>query len=596
MTVRRPTPTRAAPPSAVALPDAITVKGLGERLGISPIEAIKRLMTHGVMAAMNDTIDYETAALVAAELGVEPRRMDAPDAVAAAVRDAGGAADDADADAPRPPVVAILGHVDHGKTSLLDAIRETNVVAGEAGGITQHIGAYQIERGGAPITFIDTPGHAAFTAMRARGAQITDIAVVVVAADDGVMPQTVEAIDHARAADVPMIVAINKTDLPAADPDRVKRQLTEHSVVVEEYGGDVLAVPVSAATGAGLGDLVEAIDLVAELRELRAAPDRPASGAVVEAELDPRRGPLATVLVQNGTLRQGDALVTGLISGKAKAMFDERGARLREAGPARPVRVMGLDDVPAAGDAIRAVPDERTARRLVEEARREAEGAGASRGRVTLDTLFNEVSAGNVKELVLILKADVRGSVEAIRGALQGLGGGGVKVKVIHSATGPVSESDVMLADASGAIVLAFNVKAEPSAAREAEASGVEIRSYEVIYQLIESVEQALEGLYEPVYERVVDGVAEVRQLFRSSRVGRIAGCYVTEGTLRRNGRIRVLRGGEELADVACGGLRRFRDDVREVQQGFECGVVLDGFGDFAEGDLLEFYHRQRVN
>ena len=595
MTVRRPTPTRAAPPSAVALPDAITVKGLGERLGISPIEAIKRLMTHGVMAAMNDTIDYETAALVAAELGVEPRRMDAPDAVAAAVRDAGGA-DDADAGAPRPPVVAILGHVDHGKTSLLDAIRETNVVAGEAGGITQHIGAYQIERDGAPITFIDTPGHAAFTAMRARGAQITDIAVVVVAADDGVMPQTVEAIDHARAADVPMIVAINKTDLPAADPDRVKRQLTEHSVVVEEYGGDVLAVPVSAATGAGLGDLVEAIDLVAELRELRAAPDRPASGAVVEAELDPRRGPLATVLVQNGTLRQGDALVTGLISGKAKAMFDERGARLREAGPARPVRVMGLDDVPAAGDAIRAVADERTARRLVEEARREAEGAGASRGRVTLDTLFNEVSAGNVKELVLILKADVRGSVEAIRGALQGLGGGGVKVKVIHSATGPVSESDVMLADASGAIVLAFNVKAEPSAAREAEASGVEIRSYEVIYQLIESVEQALEGLYEPVYERVVDGVAEVRQLFRSSRVGRIAGCYVTEGALRRNGRIRVLRGDEEMADVACGGLRRFRDDVREVQQGFECGVVLDGFGDFAEGDLLEFYHRQRVN
>ena len=595
MTVRRPTPARAAPPSAVALPDAITVKGLGERLGISPIEAIKRLMTHGVMAAMNDTIDYETAALVAAELGVEPRRMDAPDAVAAAVRDA-GSADDADAGAPRPPVVAILGHVDHGKTSLLDAIRETNVVAGEAGGITQHIGAYQIERDGAPITFIDTPGHAAFTAMRARGAQITDIAVVVVAADDGVMPQTVEAIDHARAADVPMIVAINKTDLPAADADRVKRQLTEHSVVVEEYGGDVLAVPVSAATGAGLGDLVEAIDLVAELRELRAAPDRPASGAVVEAELDPRRGPLATVLVQNGTLRQGDALVTGLISGKAKAMFDERGARLREAGPARPVRVMGLDDVPAAGEAIRAVADERTARRLVEEARREAEGAGASRGRVTLDTLFNEVSAGNVKELVLILKADVRGSVEAIRGALQGLGRGGVKVKVIHSATGPVSESDVMLADASGAIVLAFNVKAEPSAAREAEASGVEIRSYEVIYQLIESVEQALEGLYEPVYERVVDGVAEVRQLFRSSRVGRIAGCYVTDGALRRNGRIRVLRGDEELADVACGGLRRFRDDVREVQQGFECGVVLDGFGDFAEGDLLEFYHRQRVN
>ena len=586
-----------SPARAVALPDAVTVKGLAERLGISPIEAIKRLMTHGVMAAMNDTIDYETAALVAADLGVAPERMGAPDAVAAAVRESGGEAGADEAGAPRPPVVTILGHVDHGKTSLLDAIRETNVVAGEAGGITQHIGAYQIEReGGGPVTFIDTPGHAAFTAMRARGAQVTDIAIVVVAADDGVMPQTAEAIDHARAADVPMIVAINKTDLPAANPDRVKQQLTEHSVVVEEYGGEVLAVPVSAATGAGLGDLVEAIDLVAELQELRANPDRPASGAVIEAELDPRRGPLATVLVQNGVLRPGDALVTGFVSGKVKAMFDERGARLREAGPSRPVRVMGLENVPVAGDAIRVVEDERTARRLVEEARRAAEGAGASRGRVTLDTLFNEVSAGNVKELVLILKADVRGSVEAVRGALQGLGGEGVKVKVIHSATGAVSESDVMLASASGAIVLAFNVKTEPSAAREAEASGVEIRTYEVIYQLIESVEQALEGLYEPVYERVVDGVAEVRQLFRSSRVGRIAGCYVTEGTLRRNSRIRVLRNGEELADVGCGGLRRFQDDVREVQQGFECGVVLDGFGGFAEGDLLEFYHQQRVN
>ena len=586
-----------SPARTVALPDAVTVKGLAERLGISPIEAIKRLMTHGVMAAMNDTIDYETAALVAADLGVAPERMGAPDAVAAAVRESGGEAGADEAGAPRPPVVTILGHVDHGKTSLLDAIRETNVVAGEAGGITQHIGAYQIEReGSGPVTFIDTPGHAAFTAMRARGAQVTDIAIVVVAADDGVMPQTAEAIDHARAADVPMIVAINKTDLPAANPDRVKQQLTEHSVVVEEYGGEVLAVPVSAATGAGLGDLVEAIDLVAELQELRANPDRPASGAVIEAELDPRRGPLATVLVQNGVLRLGDALVTGFVSGKVKAMFDERGARLREAGPSRPVRVMGLEDVPVAGDAIRVVEDERTARRLVEEARRAAEGAGASRGRVTLDTLFNEVSAGNVKELVLILKADVRGSVEAVRGALQGLGGEGVKVKVIHSATGAVSESDVMLASASGAIVLAFNVKTEPSAAREAEASGVEIRTYEVIYQLIESVEQALEGLYEPVYERVVDGVAEVRQLFRSSRVGRIAGCYVTEGALRRNSRIRLLRNGEELADVGCGGLRRFQDDVREVQQGFECGVVLDGFGGFAEGDLLEFYHQQRVN
>ena len=583
-------------PRSVTLPQAITVKGLSERLGISAIEAIKRLMTHGVMAAMNDTIDYATAVLVSAELGIAFAPEAAAGAVATAVREADEEGEDADA-RPRPPIVTILGHVDHGKTSLLDAIRETNVVAGEAGGITQHIGAYQIERGGSAITFIDTPGHAAFTAMRARGAQITDIAVVVVAADDGVMPQSIEAISHVRAAEVPMIIAINKTDLPAANPDRVKQQLTEQSVVVEEYGGEVLAIPVSATTGAGLPELLEAIDLVAEIQELKANPDRPGSGTIVEAELDSRRGPLATVLIRNGTLRQGDALVSGLISGKVKAMFDERGERLLEAGPARPVRIMGLADVPSAGDAIHVVENERAARRIVEQARREAEGgSGARRGQVTLDTLFNEVSAGNVKELLLILKTDVRGSAEAIRGALQGLGTGEVKIKVIHSATGPVSESDVMLAGASGAIVLAFNVKTEPSAASQAEIVGVEIRSYEVIYQLLESVEQALEGLYEPVYERVVDGVAEVRQLFRSSRVGQIAGCYVTEGRLVRGDRIRVVRNGAEMTDTACGGLRRFQDDVREVQQGFECGIVLERFGDFQEGDLLEFYHQQRVN
>ena len=585
-----------SPPRSVELPDVITVRGLSERLGISPIEAIKRLMTHGVMAAMNDTIDYDTAAIVTAELGIAPAREAAAGAVATALRPGDEAGETAGA-APRPPVVTVLGHVDHGKTSLLDAIRDTNVVAGEAGGITQHIGAYQIERDGSPITFIDTPGHAAFTAMRARGAQITDVAVVVVAADDGVMPQSIEAIDHVRAAGVPMIVAINKTDLPGADADRVKQQLTEHSIVVEEYGGDVLAVPVSATTGAGLDDLLEAISLVAEIQELTASPDRDATGAVIEAELDSRRGPLATVLVRSGTLRQGDALVSGFISGKVKAMFNERGERLREAGPARPVRVMGLEAVPAAGDAIEVVESERAARRIVERARRAAEGAsGARRGHLTLDTLFHEVSAGNVKELLLILKTDVRGSSEAIRDSLQGLGTGEVKVKVIHAATGPVSESDVMLAGASDAIILAFNVRTDPAAASQADINGVEIRTYEVIYQLLESVEQALEGLYEPVYERVVDGVAEVRALFRSSRVGQIAGCYVTEGQLLRGDRVRVLRDGAEVADVACGGLRRFQDDVREVQQGFECGVVLERFDAFEEGDLLEFYHQQRVN
>lgn len=584
-------------PRTVTLPEAITVKGLSERLGISPIEAIKRLMTHGVMAAMNDTIDYEAAAIVSSELGIAPSPEAAAAAVATAVREDEEGEEGDEAGAPRPPVVTILGHVDHGKTSLLDAIRETNVVAGEAGGITQHIGAYQIERGGNPITFIDTPGHAAFTAMRARGAQITDVAVVVVAADDGVMPQTIEAINHVRAADVPMIIAINKTDLPAADADRVKQQLTEQSVVVEDYGGDVLAVPVSATTGAGLGDLLESIDLVSEIQELKANADRLATGTVIEAELDSRRGPLATILVRNGTLRQGDALVSGLISGKVKAMFDERGERLKEAGPARPVRIMGLEDVPAAGDTIEVVESERAARRIVEQTRREAEGAsGARHGHVTLDTLFHEVSAGNVKELLLILKTDVRGSAEAIRSSLQVLGTGEVKVKVIHTSTGPVSESDVMLAGASGAIILAFNVRTEPSAASQAEINGVEIRSYEVIYQLLESVEQALEGLYEPVYERVVDGTAEVRQLFRSSRVGQIAGSYVTDGTLLRGDRVRVLRNGDEVADTSCGGLRRFQDDVREVQQGFECGIVLERFDAFEEGDVLEFYHQQRVN
>ena len=579
---------------SVELPEAITVKGLSERLGITPIEAIKRLMTHGVMAAMNDTINYETAAMVSAELGIDASPEAAPGAVAATTHEG----EDAGEGAPRPPVVTILGHVDHGKTSLLDAIRETNVVAGEAGGITQHIGAYQIEREGSPITFIDTPGHAAFTAMRARGAQITDIAVVVVAADDGVMPQTIEAIDHVRAADVPMIIAINKTDLPAADPDRVKQQLTEQSVVVEDYGGDVLAVPVSATTGTGLGDLLESIELLSEIQELTANPDRLATGTVIEAELDSRRGPLATVLVRNGTLRQGDALVSGLISGKVKAMFDERGERLEEAEPARPVRIMGLEDVPAAGDALEVVESERAARRIVEQARRDAEGAsGARRGHLTLDTLFHEVSTGNVKELLLILKTDVRGSAEAIRGSLQGLGTGEVKVKVIHSATGPVSESDVMLAGASGAIIL--GVQRAHGAFRRRPGRGQRRRDPHVRRHL------------PAARERRPGPPGDVRARLRARGGWHRRGAGALPLQPRRADRrllrhrrhappgrpgARPARNGEEVADAACAGLRRFQDDVREVQQGFECGVVLERFDAFEEGDLLEFYHQQRVN
>ncbi|MBK6662614.1 MAG: translation initiation factor IF-2, partial [Thermoflexaceae bacterium] len=407
------------------------------------------------------------------------------------------------------------GHVDHGKTSLLDKIRKTRVAAGEAGGITQHVGAYQVERDGHTITFIDTPGHAAFTAMRARGAQVTDIAVLVVAADDGVMPQTIEAINHALAAGVPIIVAINKMDLPGANPDRVKQQLTEHNLVVEDYGGDVIAVPVSAAKGTGIDNLLESILLVAEVGELKANPNRPGNAVVIEAELDPGRGPIATVLVKNGTLRQGDAVVAGEISGKVKAMFDYRGHRLKEAGPSTPVVIMGIEAVPEAGERVRVVTDEKLARQMVDDRKRKREAAEQrDHAHVNLDTLFNEISAGKLKELIIILKADVRGSVEAIKSSLEQLSTSEVKVKIIHGGTGNVSDSDVMLAEASNGIILAFNVKTEPSAAKRADATGVDIRTYSIIYQLLENIEKALAGMYEPVYNVVIDGHAEVRQLF----------------------------------------------------------------------------------
>ncbi|GAB4320548.1 MAG: hypothetical protein Kow0010_00380 [Dehalococcoidia bacterium] len=579
----------------LTVPPAITVKEFGELAGVSPIEVIKRLMTHGVMAALNDTIDYETAALVAADLDLAIEPIEAGGQPAAADVSAELEAEDKAHLKPRPPVVTILGHVDHGKTSLLDKIRQTRVAAGEAGGITQHIGAYQVEHNGHKITFIDTPGHAAFTAMRARGAQVTDIAVLVVAADDGVMPQTVEAINHARAAGVPIIVAINKIDLPGANPDRVKQQLTEHNIVVEDYGGDVLAVPVSAQTGEGIDALLEAIELVAEISELKANPDRPAIGVVIEAELDTSRGPIATILVKTGTLRRGDVVVVGETWGKLKAMFDHRGNRVKSAGPSTPVQVMGLQDVPEAGERLDVVENERTARQIVDSRVREREATGETR-RVSLDTIYADATTGGSKELLLILKTDVRGTAEAIRSSLENIGTGEVKVRVIHAATGPVSDSDVMLAEASNAIILAFNVRTDPSAARRAEASGVEIRTYDIIYQLMESVEQAVTGMYEPVYERRVDGHAEVRQIFKSSRLGQIAGSYVTDGSIRRNSKVSVLRGGKEIATTECSGLKRFQDDVREVQTGFECGIVLRDFDSFEEGDVIEFFHLERVN
>jgi translation initiation factor IF-2 len=581
----------------VAIPAALTVKELGDLLGVSAVEIIKRLMTNGVMASMNQTIDYETAAVVAVDLGFEPTEQQAEEAAAVAPMVEEAIVDDPASLKPRPPVVTILGHVDHGKTSLLDAIRKTKVAAGEAGGITQHVGAYQVERDGKTITFIDTPGHAAFTAMRARGAQVTDIAILVVAADDGVMPQTIEAINHALAAGVPMIVAINKMDVPGANADRVKTQLTEHSVVVEAFGGDVVCIPVSAVKGTGLPDLLEAINLVAEVSELKANPDRPAVAIVVEAELDPSRGPIATVLVKAGTLHQGDAIVVGEISGKVKAMFDDTGARIRQAAPSTPTVIMGLETVPEAGDRLSVVADERTARQVVDARRRSREAVEqTAHAHVNLDTLFNEISAGKLKELIVILKTDVRGSAEAIKGALERLSTSEVKVKIIHAATGPVSDSDVMLAEASNGIILAFNTRTDPSAKKRSEATGVDIRSYTIIYQLLEDIEKALAGMYEPVFQQVIDGHAEVRQLFKSSRLGQIAGCHVQDGTLRRGSMVRVLRKDQEIVKTRCEGLKRFQDDVREVQSGYECGVVLGAFDKFVEGDIIEFFHDERVN
>ena len=583
----------------VVLPPVITVKDLGDLLRVTPVEVIKRLMTNGVMASMNQTIDYDTAAIVAVDLGYDPSEQAAAEAipVSAAAEQDEEAPDDPALLVDRPAVVTVLGHVDHGKTSLLDAIRKTRVAAGEAGGITQHVAAYQVRRGDRLITFIDTPGHAAFTAMRARGAQVTDIAVLVVAADDGIMPQTIEAISHAHAAGVPIIVAINKMDLPGANPDRIKQQLTEHNVVVEDYGGDVVTVLVSATRGTGIDELLEAINLVAEISELKANPGRPAVAAVVEAEMDSTRGPVATVLVKNGTLHQGDAVVVGEISGRIKAMFNDLGQRIKEAGPSTPALVMGLEDVPEAGERLRAVQDERVARQMVETRRRQREASEeTTHVRINLDTLFNEISAGKLKELIIILKADVRGSAEAIKGALERLSTSEVKVKIIHSSTGAVNDSDVMLAEASNGIILAFNTKVDPSAKKRSDATGVDIRSYTIIYQLLEDIEKALAGMYEPVFNVVVDGRAEVRQVFKSSKVGAIAGSFVIEGTIRRGLNVKVLRGGQDIARGRCEGLKRFQDDVREVQTGYECGVVVSGFDKFVEGDVIEFFHEERAN
>lgn len=579
-------PGPSAASKTVEIPATVVVRNLAELLDTSPIEVIKELMKNGVMAAINQSVDYKAAAAVARQLGLQPHPRE-EEAVAVERKEVEKEAANL---RPRPPAVTVMGHVDHGKTSILDAIRETNVTDSEAGGITQHIGAYQVEVKDQKITFIDTPGHEAFTAMRARGATVTDIALLVVAADDGVMPQTLEAIDHAKAAEVPIIVAINKVDLPDANPERVKQQLAERELVVEEWGGDVIAIPVSAKTREGLQDLLEHILLVAEISELKADPDRPAQGTIIEAELDPSRGAMATTIVQTGTLKVGDVVVAGDTCGRVKAMFDERGQRLQEAGPSMPAKIMGLSDVPRAGDVLRVVADERTAREEVEA--RELEPVTAAQRAATLESFSGDIAAGRAKELNAVLKADVQGSVEAVQQALEGLGSERARVRVIHSGTGKISESDVMLARASEGIVIGFNVRTEPGAVRVADSEGVDIRHYGVIYQLIEDVERALTGIMEPVIREVVDGHAEVRAIFRV-RGGRVAGCMVTDGLIRRNSQVRIKRGEEVVRTSRVSSLRRFQEDARDVQAGLECGVGVEGFSDFEERDVIEAFHTE---
>jgi translation initiation factor IF-2 len=578
----------------------LTVKELGDLMGVPAVEIIKELMKNGVMASINQSIDFETAGIVAHDLGFEPVEAVRTEEVEettvaprqrAVIEEAAGAKLQ-----PRPPVVTVLGHVDHGKTSLLDAIRRTSVTKGEHGGITQHIGAYQVSVNDQRITFLDTPGHEAFTAMRARGAKVTDVVVLVVAADDGIMPQTREAIDHARAAGVPIVVAISKIDLPDAKPDRVKQQLAEQGLNIEEYGGDVICIPTSAKTGEGVQSILENIVVAAEVLELKANPDRAAIGAVIEAEMNRTRGPTATVLVQTGTLHIGDICVVSETWGRIKAMFNEDGKRLKSAGPGEPAAILGLQAVPHAGDILTVVPDDKTARQVILQRIREREAASLHvQPRVSLDTLFGEISAGKVKELNIILKTDVQGSIEPIRQSLERLSTSEVRVKIIHAASGAVNESDANLAIASKGIIIAFNTRLEPGAERLIEQEGIDFRPYNVIYQVTEDVQKALEGMLEPIYKEVVTGHAEVRQVFQLRRRPAVAGCYITDGAIARSDQVRVLRDGQQLIDGKLASLRRFQEDARDVQTGFECGLMLENFADFQVGDIVEAYRRERV-
>ncbi len=588
--------------NTVEIPSSLTVRELSTLLKSSPMEVIKSLMSNGVMASINQQIDYDTAAITAEDLGFEAL----PITVIEEIDEKGHGEVPAwrkviqrerpEDLSPRPPVVTILGHVDHGKTTLLDVIRSTNVAGGEAGGITQHIAAYQVKHRGRQITFLDTPGHAAFTDMRARGAQATDIAILVVAADDGVMPQTREAIAHARAAGVPIIVALNKMDKPNANPDRVKLQLAEQGLLSDEWEGDTIVVPVSARKREGIDDLLEAIVLVADANPGVANPEGEASGTVIEANLARARGPVATLLVQNGRLRAGDVVVAGATYGRLKAMFDFTGRKVESAGPSIPVSIMGLNGVPRAGDLFQVVSTSREALGIVTR-RKEAEKAASTRKpeALSLEQIFEKFSAGETRELALIIKADVQGSLDPIVSSLKDLNVGELKVNVLYAETGNITENDVMLAAASHAIVIGFSVAVDGVAQQLAQREGVSIRQYDIIYRLVEDVEKALKGMLEPEYRQVRLGLAEVRAIFRIAKTGQVAGCYVREGELRRNAKLRVLRGKEIVHDGEMASLKHERDDVREVRQGFECGVALKGFDSFVVGDLLECYTSEKM-
>ena len=580
-------------PLVVKIPDEITVGELAARMKKTAAEVIKQLIKLGVMASVNQTVDYDTAALVAMELGC---KVEKEVIVTIEERLIDDREDTADELQPRSPVVVVMGHVDHGKTSLLDAIRNTNVASGEAGGITQHIGAYTVQINGNPITFLDTPGHAAFTSMRARGAMCTDIAILVVAADDGIMPQTVEAINHAKAANIPIIVAINKMDKHGANPDRIKQQLTEYDLVPEEWGGETVICPISAKTGQGIDELLEMVILTAEVQELKANPNRLAKGVVIEARLDKARGPVATLLVQNGTLKQGDVIIAGTAVGRVRVMTDDKGRTVKTAGPSKPVEITGLAEVPGAGDIFNAVEDERMARQLVEQRKEDLKAAAnKTKGKVTLEDLFAQIQEGEMKELNIIVKADVQGSAEAVKASLEKISNEEVRVKVIHAGVGAISENDVLLASTSNAIIVGFNVRPDPVAAASAARAKVDMRMYRVIYDAINEIQDAMKGMLAPKYKEVIIGHAEVRQTYKVSAIGTIAGCYVKDGKITRDAQVRVLRDNIVIHEGQLGSLQRFKDSVKEVAANYECGMSIEKFNDIKEGDIFECFVMEQI-